>query len=262
MHVLDVHSGESVALHEGEGAWFPVDWSPDDTRLLVARYVSANEVHPYVLDLEEGVLTELRPADEPVAYGGMAFDAEGTGVYLTSDEGSEFLVLRHLDLASGELTPLTADVQWDVEDLALSRDRARLAYAVNEEGYSRVHVMDAATHAARRLAGLPTGVVGTGGVGAAGRTLSAAADGPAGAGAGESTRATLSPAVARGALAVAGGERLMSSAGAMAITIMRRIAQTVRRSMLSGHGFRERDRIRPDGTDGSVPAAGPRASHP
>lgn len=160
LYVGDVtRPGSERAVLEPEGSWGVADWSPDDSKLLVARFVSANETYPHVLDLATGELTELNPSDEKIAYGDAKFARDGKGVYYASDEGSEFQHLRYLDLASGESRLLTGDIPWDVESLALSPDGKRLAFTVNEDGIARLHLRDAATMAELPLPELPAGQV-------------------------------------------------------------------------------------------------------
>lgn len=143
IHVASIdRPGESRPVLEREGAWFPGGWSPDDSTLLVLNYVSANESYPYLLDLEDGEMTALHTADEPVSYGEAVFSRDGKGLYFTSDEGSEFQRLRYHDLATGERRVLTGDIDWNVESLEISHDGRRLAFTVNREGWSELHVRD------------------------------------------------------------------------------------------------------------------------
>jgi len=65
-------------------------------------------------------------------------------VYLITDRWSEFNQLYVLD-ASGKHTPLVPDIKWDGEDLAVSDDGARVAYVVNEDGASRLYLLDGST---------------------------------------------------------------------------------------------------------------------
>jgi dipeptidyl aminopeptidase/acylaminoacyl peptidase len=146
---------------EGDGLWMPIDWSPDDRKLLVINYRSITDSEIHVVDLDSGAMTQVNPQDEPVGYAGGAFDRGGKGVFLVHDHAAEFKQLHHLDLASGRSTPLSADIPWDVSAFALSRDRKRLAFAVNEGGTSKLHLRDVERN--RPLAGprLPVGLVGT-----------------------------------------------------------------------------------------------------
>lgn len=153
-------AGSRRVVHEGTGSMSVLDFSPDGRSLLLGRYVSAAESERFLLDIASGRLTEIKPTDRKIAYGGGEFMPDGRSVVLTSDDGSEFARLVRLDLATGRETVLSDSTRWDVTDFDLSDDGRRIAYATNEEGYSRVKVLDARTGRAVRGPELPQGVVG------------------------------------------------------------------------------------------------------
>jgi len=160
VHVRQLSDGAvQVALEEDEGAFSPLDFTPDDDRLLVSEYVSINESRLYEVDLTSGDRRALLDEDLKVAIGMAAYDAGGTGVYFTSDLGAEFVRLHHLDLASGEIEVLTADVPWNVEGFVLSPDGSRLALSFNEDGYSKAVVWQLPGHRPLALPELPGGVL-------------------------------------------------------------------------------------------------------
>lgn len=134
--------GEAEPLLEKGGAWVAGEFSPDDSKLLVVRYISANETEPYVLDVASRELRPLNDSEEPVAYSAMSFSADGKGLYFASDAGTEFKHLRYMDLATGERRVLTGDIPWDIEALAVSKDGRYLAFTVNEDGISHLHLRD------------------------------------------------------------------------------------------------------------------------
>ncbi len=160
VHVQQLESGAiTVALEEDEGAYSPLDFSPSDDRLLVSRYLSINESRLYEVDLASGDRRALLDEDLGVAIGMASYDADGTGVYFTSDLGAEFVRLHHLDLATGEIDVLTAGVPWNVEGFVLSPDGQRLALVVNEGGFSRLVVWQLPGHRPLALPEIPAGVV-------------------------------------------------------------------------------------------------------
>jgi dipeptidyl aminopeptidase/acylaminoacyl peptidase len=67
------------------------------------------------------------------------------------------MVLARLGRPTLELRTIV-DVGWDIEDLALSPDGERLAYAANVDGYSEIHVLELASGKTRQI-DLPPGVV-------------------------------------------------------------------------------------------------------
>lgn len=160
LHVAGL-DGVSMPVLEREGLWQVLDWSPDDTRLLVRRHISINECYLYMLELADGQLTELSPADEPVCFGAAAFTRDGReGVFFTSDAGAEFLRLRYVDLACGQISEVTDAFHWNVEDLALSYDGRWLALTTNEDGYSRLYLLRTATGEPEPVA-TPDGLIGS-----------------------------------------------------------------------------------------------------
>ena len=149
-------------LTESQGAWEPLDWSPDGHRLLITEGISANESYLYWLDVASGEKHTLTPRnarkeDPTVAYQDARWSADGKSVYTASDKDSEFLRLVRLDATSGAATVISGDVSWDVEDYDRSDDGKLLAYLVNEDGFSRLHLIDTSTGKALALPDLPAG---------------------------------------------------------------------------------------------------------
>ena len=149
----------STPVLEREGTWYAADWSPDDAKLLVGRYVSITEEYLYVLDPASGELIEVNPTDEPVGYGSAKFSRDGRGVYFTNDRGSEVKSLRYHDLETGETTALTSDIPWDIEEFALSSDGRYIAFVANEDGISTLHVLDPVGGGELDLPSLPIGQI-------------------------------------------------------------------------------------------------------
>ncbi|HLZ45568.1 MAG TPA: hypothetical protein VKQ05_07810, partial [Gemmatimonadales bacterium] len=117
-----------LAVTGDDAAWYPLDWSPDDRKLLVLKYVSIGEGYLYVVDLASGQKREVDPAPAKVGIAGAKFSRDGQGVYLISDRDSEFKKLRYVNLFTADKTVLSEHIPWDIEELAISRDGHYLAY--------------------------------------------------------------------------------------------------------------------------------------
>ena len=156
---FDPASARMVAQMEG-GGWSVSDWSPDGKQLLAINFISAAESYVWLVDVASGKKELLTPKaeTETVAYGNAAFSKDGKGVYMTSDAGSEFERLVYLDLSSQKTTVLTPDLQWDVDELALSQDGRWLAFISNEDGLSVLHVRDTKTGKEISVPKLPVGL--------------------------------------------------------------------------------------------------------
>jgi dipeptidyl aminopeptidase/acylaminoacyl peptidase len=148
---IDIVEPEAGALPRlaitGDGAaWYPLDWSPDDRKLLVLKYVSISEGYLYVVDLSTGQKREVEPSPAKVGIAGAKFSRDGQGVYLISDHDGEFAQLRYVNFFSGEKTVVSGRLSWDIEELAISRDGHYLAYISNEAGIDKLNVLDLRTH--------------------------------------------------------------------------------------------------------------------
>ncbi len=158
--------GSERRLLEVSGSWAPLDWSADDSRLLVGEFVSANESYLHWVDLASGQVHAITPKAKggPTAsYRGGKWAKDGRSVFTASDREGEFRRLVRLDVAeggSGKATALSAGIPWDVEDFDLSDDGSLLAFFVNEDGFSRLYVINAATGATVQVPKLPAGVAG------------------------------------------------------------------------------------------------------
>lgn len=143
IYLADANAPDKARLLlQVEGAWMPLDWSPDNKQLLLEHYVSRTDSRIYVLDLASGNKTQVNPGKEAISYGQARFAPDGKGLYLSSDQDSEFRHLRYYDLKTGELTLLSGDIAWDVSELDISRDGRYLAFATNEGGIYRLRIRD------------------------------------------------------------------------------------------------------------------------
>jgi dipeptidyl aminopeptidase/acylaminoacyl peptidase len=151
-----------LLLQVESGGWSATDWSPDDRKLLVGEYVSANESYVWLVDATTGEKTLLTPKGgaEQIAYGNARFSKDSKGVYVTTDEDSEFKHLSYIDLATKNHTPLTNHIQWDVVAFELSPDGRTIAFITNEDGVSGLHLLDTATRQEKPVPPLPVGVIG------------------------------------------------------------------------------------------------------
>ncbi|MEM7281213.1 MAG: S9 family peptidase [Pseudomonadota bacterium] len=157
LYVADLEDPENprIVLDEG-GTWFPVQWSPDDSRVLINRYVSINESYYYVLNVTTGSLQQLNTHDAPIGYGDAVWAPNGKGVFLTSDQDEEFQKLRYLDLDSGQQKVITNEIPWNIDELESSSEQ--IAFTSNENGASQLYLMDPTTLEYEKV-DLPLGVV-------------------------------------------------------------------------------------------------------
>ena len=85
MNPLDPTSDKKLVENTG-GGWSVVDWSPDDSKLLVQEGISVNENRLYIADAQTGVKTRLLPEkNERSTFEGLYFSKDGKGIYLITN---------------------------------------------------------------------------------------------------------------------------------------------------------------------------------
>ncbi|HVF57287.1 MAG TPA: prolyl oligopeptidase family serine peptidase [Pyrinomonadaceae bacterium] len=161
MNPADPQSSKLLVQVEG-GGWGAADWSPDDRKIIVEEYVSANESYVWLADAATGEKTLVTPKGgaEKILYGTAVFSKDGRGLYVTTDKDSEFQRLAYVDLATKQHTYLTDHIKWDVDEIELSPDGRTIAFVTNENGIGRLHLLDTKTRKEREVPKLPVGLVG------------------------------------------------------------------------------------------------------
>jgi dipeptidyl aminopeptidase/acylaminoacyl peptidase len=157
--VYDLVAGEHRRVVAGVGIFTPVAFSPDGRFLSVARDNSNTDSELFVVDLDKpGEPVPVTPHEGEVKYRAAGWLPDGSHLYAVTDVGREFTALAALPVTPGEPRWI-ATPPWDVERVQISGNGARLAWTVNEDGYSRLHVHDIAADDDVRLPELPLGVI-------------------------------------------------------------------------------------------------------
>jgi dipeptidyl aminopeptidase/acylaminoacyl peptidase len=146
-------------VYQGKGSWGVADISSDKSRILLEQGISNRETKLAILDLATGAVTELNWTREPARYEGARFTADGGAIDVITDYRSDFRKLVEIDIASGKRTPLTPDLNWDVEAFDTAKVGGLMAFAVNEDGFSRVSLLDRNSRRRTPITELPNGVL-------------------------------------------------------------------------------------------------------
>lgn len=143
----------------GKGGWIVTDWSPDDTKLILIQYLSANLSNSFILDLQTWEMKQINLNRQPSLFAAIAWNHDGSKIYVVTNEGREFRTLGQYDLKTGTLSFITDGIPWDLEGLIMNRDRSKAAFTVNENGISRLYLLDASNNTFESLKNLPVGQV-------------------------------------------------------------------------------------------------------
>ena len=152
-----------IVLESPDGTWWgPAEFSKSGSKMLVTNYVSITDSRVNLLDLDTGNVTLLAGgAEHPSVNQPLAFDDDNEGYWLITDRAGEFNVLAWQSLQPGaDPEYVTADIPWNVEGGAISEDRRRAAFTVNEGGRSALYLLDPDSREYRRVENIPVGFVG------------------------------------------------------------------------------------------------------
>lgn len=140
--VIEIATGALRRLAQVEGPHELPGWTPDGA-IVLATAPQSFEGDLIRIDAATGAATALTPHTGAWRHQSPQWKADGSGFWLLTDRGRDFLGVA-FQAPGGEPGFLfTPDA--DVEQLQLSPDGSVLAAVVNEQGYSRLHLLDAAT---------------------------------------------------------------------------------------------------------------------
>jgi dipeptidyl aminopeptidase/acylaminoacyl peptidase len=130
----------------GEGRYaFPAGFSPDGAKLIGLEFRSNSDMSLFLIDVDSGEATELTPHEGEVKFLPGPWATDGSGLYVLTDEGREFMGLAFQPIdAEGE----AGEREWieapdrDIDELAGSADGRVIAWLENDEGYGRLRIRD------------------------------------------------------------------------------------------------------------------------
>lgn len=159
MDPLDPSSETLIAENAG-GGWGVVDWSRDGSQLLLQEYLSVNETRLYLMDINTRIKTRLLPQnDERTTFYGVCFAGNGKGIFILTNKDSEFNRLAYFDLNTKNIQYISSSIPWNVESAALSKDGKKFVFLTNENGMSKMYLLDQSTLKFQVISVIPQGII-------------------------------------------------------------------------------------------------------
>ena len=162
--LMDPDTPESarLVLESPDGSWWgPQDFSASGSKILSSNFVSSVDSRIHLIDLDRDSHellaggAETKSANTPIG-----FDADDGGFWFISDQNGEFGQLAWQAARPGaEPRFVTDNIRWDISNAAISNDRLTIAFVANENGISRLYLMDTATREYRPVNNIPGGVI-------------------------------------------------------------------------------------------------------
>jgi dipeptidyl aminopeptidase/acylaminoacyl peptidase len=159
IYVVNITAGTrpQLAIAGSAGSWLPLDWSQDDSKLLLLNTVSPQQSALYVAEVATGALTPVAVPESHITAA--SFAPDGVGFYVISDAQSDFEQLLYYNPITRATRRVSADVPWDVEAFAVSAGGHYVAYVVNDDGQSRLTVLDTLRNLEFKPPGLQAGCI-------------------------------------------------------------------------------------------------------
>jgi dipeptidyl aminopeptidase/acylaminoacyl peptidase len=154
----DMQTGELRRPVPSGGLFFPNAWSPDGRCLQIVNYKSNTDQDVMLVELASGEVINATPHDGEIIFLPGPWSPDSRGFYLVTNQGREFSGLAFYEIASRSWQWVETP-DYDIEQLALSRNGRTLIWSVNEDGTSKLYGRDLQTGAALNLPDLPLGVI-------------------------------------------------------------------------------------------------------
>jgi dipeptidyl aminopeptidase/acylaminoacyl peptidase len=130
--------------------------TPDERYLALLKVRTVHDSDIYLFDRETAELEHLTPHEGDIANTPQAFSADGSGLYYTTDEASEFAYLVRYDLASGDRETLL-EADWDVWFATPSKLGKFIVVGINNDARTQIQVYDTETMIPLELPEIPEG---------------------------------------------------------------------------------------------------------
>lgn len=156
----NIKTGKEEILVEGKDAICqPQSVSPDGKKLIYSKRTGFSDMQLWMKDLSTGQEKKISPQAGNIMEDSPVWEKDGAGFYFISDRESQFRRVLYYEEKSGE-QKVVFEENWDVTHLALSPDNNYLAVVANEDGDSRLYILEPGTGEKHEISSLPPGTIG------------------------------------------------------------------------------------------------------
>lgn len=137
------------------------DWSSNNRLIAYLEFIYSNNSSLWICDTITGE-RKLLSAPHPrrgTFHDYPKFSKDGRGIYLITDRVSDNHRLAYLDLTTKRWHYLTAAIPRDIDGFEISPDGKQIAFLSNEEGFSKLYLLNTANRQIREVTQIPAGVI-------------------------------------------------------------------------------------------------------
>jgi dipeptidyl aminopeptidase/acylaminoacyl peptidase len=146
IYSMNVADGKEDLIFRQDGSNNVADVSDNGAQIIVSR--SGTELSLdndlYLIDAKTKAATHLTKHDGSAEFGDVRFLPDGDSIVLTTNKDREFASLAQIDNlrtdGKNEIVIDRSAPNWDVEGIRVSPSGNMLAYTVNREGFSELHL--------------------------------------------------------------------------------------------------------------------------
>jgi dipeptidyl aminopeptidase/acylaminoacyl peptidase len=154
----DGRPGRPRMVMQGAGNLGIEAWRPDGEAIVLSQGRGEADNDLLLLDLRTQKLDTLFMPAQMSSYRSVQWTPDGQGFFLATNHERDFAGLAHVHVADRSIHWMH-EPRWDVESVALSPDGRWLAYAVNEDGWSRLVVRELEAARNLEIPEIPGGVI-------------------------------------------------------------------------------------------------------
>jgi len=159
VYVMELATRTATCVHTGKGYCDVLAFFPCGRALLVRDWSGGpHDQALRRLDLDTGDMQDLLPHQGKAEYRAARMCRDGSGFHVLSDQDNDHFRIGFVPASGGAVQWLIQADDRSIDAMAIHADRQRIAYCINEAGWSRLMIRDLSTGVDRPIEGLPPGV--------------------------------------------------------------------------------------------------------
>lgn len=154
----DAKTYERTMVYRNEAGYEFAEISPDGRWISLDRTNTTIDGDVYLYDVVKKELKHVTPHTGNVNHKAAAFDPESRRLLILSDAGGEFTSVRAYDIATGTMREIEK-ADWDIAFTFYSRDGRYRVTGVNEDGSTKIRIVEGPDEKPVALPKLPEGQI-------------------------------------------------------------------------------------------------------